>query len=40
MDTFGIIPIHFELTTWALRSDLDYEARADQYTLGYLVTSD
>ena len=38
MDTFGIIPIHYEMTTWALRSDLDYEARADQYTLGYLVT--
>ncbi len=37
MDTFGMIPIHYEMTTWALRGDLDYEARADQYTLGYLV---
>jgi peptide/nickel transport system substrate-binding protein len=39
MDTFGIIPIHYELTTWALKADLDYEARADQYTLGSLVTA-
>ncbi|MFA7432158.1 MAG: ABC transporter substrate-binding protein [Gemmobacter sp.] len=37
MDTFGIVPIHYELTTWAHKPDLEYEARADQYTLGYLV---
>ncbi len=37
MDSYGIIPIHYELTTWATRGDLDYEARADQYTLGYQV---
>lgn len=39
MDTFSIVPIHYELTTWALKADLDYEARADQYTLAFLVTS-
>ena len=39
LDSHGIIPIHFELTTWALRDGLEYEARADQYTLGYMVSS-
>lgn len=39
MDSHGIIPIHYELTTWALKPGLSYEARADQYTLGHLVTS-
>jgi peptide/nickel transport system substrate-binding protein len=38
MAEYGIIPIHYELTTWAMRDDLDYEARADQYTLSYQVT--
>lgn len=37
MDSFGIIPIHFELTTWALRPGIEYEARADQYTLAQSV---
>jgi len=37
MDTFAIVPIHYELTTWALAPGLSYEARADQYTLGYAV---
>ncbi len=38
MDTWAIAPIHYELTTWAMKKDIDYEARADQYTLGYLAT--
>ncbi|MDD7972255.1 ABC transporter substrate-binding protein [Roseinatronobacter alkalisoli] len=38
MDTFAIVPIHYELTTWALAPGLEYEARADQYTLGFAVT--
>lgn len=37
MDTFAIVPIHYELTTWALAPGLEYEARADQYTLGAAV---
>ena len=37
MDTFAIVPIHYELTTWALAPGLEYEARADQYTLGSAV---
>lgn len=39
MDSHGIIPIHFELTTWALRQGIEYEARADQYTLSQSVFS-
>ncbi|MGP9789111.1 ABC transporter substrate-binding protein [Roseinatronobacter sp. NSM] len=38
MDTFAIVPIHYELTTWALAPGLEYEARADQYTIGAAVT--
>jgi peptide/nickel transport system substrate-binding protein len=33
----GIIPLHYEVTTWALKKGLTYKARADQYTLGYNV---
>lgn len=39
MDAYGIIPIHYEMTTWAVRDGLEYEARADQYTLAYRVFS-
>lgn len=39
MDEHGIIPVHFELTTWALRPGIEYEARADQYTLTHTVFS-
>jgi peptide/nickel transport system substrate-binding protein len=38
MDDYGIIPIHYEMTTWAMKNDIDYVPRADQYTLGYAVT--
>jgi peptide/nickel transport system substrate-binding protein len=37
MDEYGIIPLHFEMTTWAMRDGLEYEPRADQTTLAYLV---
>jgi peptide/nickel transport system substrate-binding protein len=40
LDDYGIIPLHFEVTTWAFREDLGYEPRADQYTLAHEVTSD
>jgi len=33
MEDYAILPLHFEVTTWALRKGLDYKARADQYTL-------
>jgi peptide/nickel transport system substrate-binding protein len=37
LDDHGILPLHFEVTTWAFKPDLDYTPRADQYTLAYEV---
>jgi peptide/nickel transport system substrate-binding protein len=37
MDDYGLLPLHFEMTTWAMRKDLDYVARADQFTQATLV---
>lgn len=37
IDSFGIIPIHFKLITGARRPGIEYEARADQYTLAQSV---
>lgn len=33
----GIIPLHYEVTTWAVKKGLAYKARADQYTLAFEV---
>jgi peptide/nickel transport system substrate-binding protein len=33
----GLLPLHFEMTTWAMRKSLDYVARADQFTQATLV---
>lgn len=38
MEDFGIIPLHFEVTTWAFKSNLAYTARVDQYTLATDLT--
>jgi peptide/nickel transport system substrate-binding protein len=37
IDDYGILPLHFEITPWAFREGLTYEARADQYTLAMSV---
>jgi peptide/nickel transport system substrate-binding protein len=37
MDDYGLLPLHFEMTTWAMRKNLDYVARADQFTQATLV---
>ena len=37
MEDYGNIPLHFEMTTWAFKKDLDYVPRADQYTQATLV---
>lgn len=34
----AIVPLHFEITSWALRKGFSYKARADQYTLAIGVT--
>ena len=38
LDDFGIIPLHYEQTVWAMKPGLGYEPRADQYTLAGEVT--
>ncbi|MCB2053781.1 MAG: ABC transporter substrate-binding protein [Geminicoccaceae bacterium] len=38
IEDYGIIPLHYEVTPWGLREGLDYEPRADQYTLAFRVT--
>ena len=39
MEDYAILPLHFEVTTWAHRADLSYGARADQYTMAIGITS-
>jgi peptide/nickel transport system substrate-binding protein len=31
----GLVPLHYEVSTWATRKDLTYRARADQYTFAF-----
>ncbi len=38
LDEWGILPLHYEQTVWALAPGLDYTPRVDQYTLAYAVT--
>ncbi|WOI58164.1 ABC transporter substrate-binding protein [Palleronia sp. LCG004] len=33
LEDHGIIPLHYEVTVWAMSDDLTYEPRRDQYTL-------
>ena len=34
MADHGLLPIHFELSVWAMKKGLTYEGRADQNTHG------
>ena len=34
---YGLLPLHFELSVWAMRHDLTYAGRADQATLAQFV---
>jgi peptide/nickel transport system substrate-binding protein len=35
----GLVPLHYEVSTWATKKGLSYKARADQYTFAYDVKS-
>jgi len=35
----GVIPLHYEVSTWGLKKGLKYVARADQGTLAMEVTT-
>ncbi|ESR25574.1 ABC transporter substrate-binding protein [Lutibaculum baratangense] len=39
LDEFGIIPLHYEQTVWAMKPELSYEPRVDQYTIASQVES-
>jgi peptide/nickel transport system substrate-binding protein len=39
MEDYAILPLHFEVTTWAHRKGLTYGARADQYTIAMGIKS-
>lgn len=39
VDDIALVPLHYEVTSWAMRKGLGYEPRADQYTLAYAVRS-
>jgi len=33
----GLVPVHYEVSTWAMRKGIAYKARADQYTFAFEV---
>ncbi len=37
MADYGVLPLHFEMTTWAFRKELAYTPRLDQSTQATLV---
>ena len=37
MADYGVLPLHFEMTTWAMRKELAYTPRVDQNTQADLV---
>jgi peptide/nickel transport system substrate-binding protein len=37
IEQMGLIPVHYEVSTWGTRKGYVYKARADQYTLAYDV---
>jgi peptide/nickel transport system substrate-binding protein len=36
-ELMGVIPVHYEVSTWAVKKGLSYKARVDQLTLAYEV---
>jgi peptide/nickel transport system substrate-binding protein len=38
MDDYGILPLQFELSVWAMKKDIRYGGRADQMTLAQDMT--
>ena len=38
MDDYGILPLQFEMSVWAMKNDVRYGGRADQMTLAQYIT--
>jgi len=32
VDLMGVVPLHYEVTPWAMKTSLNYKARADEFT--------
>ena len=37
IELMGLVPVHYEVSTWGTRKGMVYKARADQYTLAQNV---
>jgi peptide/nickel transport system substrate-binding protein len=38
IEDVGIIPLHYQVNTWAMRKGFNYAARTDEYTLAMGVS--
>ncbi|WP_413600040.1 hypothetical protein ACL7CI_01595 [Bordetella pertussis] len=38
MDDYAMLPVHFELSVWAMKNDIRYTGRPDQTTLVQYAT--
>jgi peptide/nickel transport system substrate-binding protein len=38
IEDVGIIPLHYQVNTWAMRKGFGYDARTDEYTLAMGVS--
>lgn len=38
IELMGLVPLHYEVSTWASRKGVQYSGRADQYTLAQFIT--
>ncbi|MGH1360416.1 MAG: ABC transporter substrate-binding protein [Burkholderiaceae bacterium] len=37
IETAAIIPVHYQVSSWATKKGIGYEARTDEYTMGHFV---
>ena len=37
LKNYGVIPLHHQIASWAMKSSLDYAARTDEYTFSQHV---
>ena len=35
MKELGVIPVHHQIASWAIRANLNYVARTDEYTFAH-----
>jgi peptide/nickel transport system substrate-binding protein len=39
MEKMGVVPLHYEVTPWAMKASLSYKPRADEYTYASEISS-